>query len=118
MMNKEHEDELNLLCGGAKEMQEGGSIYIFLPNLTLPANCTPNRVDALLRLSSTTLNDYPTRLFFSQQITVNPPQAKPLNWNAINTVIFQRPWFAFSWTGVVNEGRPAEIIAQHLSAFR
>lgn len=117
MMNKEQEDELNFLCGGAKEMQEGGSTYIFLPNLTLPANCTPNRVDALLRLSSTTVNDYPTRLFFSQQIAVNPP-SKSLNWNAINVVIFQRRWCAFSWGGVINEGRPAEILAQHLSAFR
>jgi hypothetical protein len=118
MMNKEHEAELNLLSRGAKEMQEGGSTYIFLPNLTLPSNCTPNRVDALLRLSSITVNDYPTRLFFSQKIVVSPPPAKPLNWNAINSVIFQRTWFAFSWSGVVNEGRPTEIIAQHLSAFR
>lgn len=63
MPSKEATDELNQVCAGAVEMQEGGSTYIFLPFLTLGPQCHPRKVDALLRIASTTANDYPTRLF-------------------------------------------------------
>jgi len=114
MLSKEATDELNQVCAGAVEMQEGGSTYIFLPSLTLGPQCRPRKVDALLRIVSTTVNDYPTRLFFSEPIVSHTN----LNWNSKNVVIFQRQWFAFSWNGVINTGRPLEVLAQHLGALR
>ena len=113
MISDEHVADLNLICAGAKEMAECGSTYIFLPALHLPEGCTPKQVDALLRLSSTN-TDYPTRLFLSQVVS----SSSALNWNASNVVILQRNWFAFSWRDVLNEGRPIEIVAQHLKALR
>jgi hypothetical protein len=114
MLSKETTDELNQVCAGAVEMQEGGSTFIFLPSLTLGPQCRPRKVDALLRISSTTVNDYPTRLFFSEQIVSH----MSLNWNSKNVVMLQRQWFAFSWNGVTNTGRPMEVLAQHLGALR
>ena len=87
-------------------------LYI-LPALSSPTGCTPRQVDALLRLSSTN-TDYPTRLFMSQMVS---PSNAP-NWNAPNVVIVQRNWFAYSWKDVPNEGRPIEIVAQHLRALQ
>lgn len=113
MISGEHLAELNLICAGAKEMAECGSVYIFLPALTLPGGCTPRQIDALLRLSSTN-TDYPTRLFMSQMVTSTTPR----NWNAKNVVILQKNWFAYSWKDVPNEGRPIEVVAQHLSALQ
>lgn len=114
MLGKEVADELNQVCNGAVEMQEGGSTYIFLPSLTLGPQCRPRNVDALLRVASSTVNDYPTRLFFSEPIVSHTS----LNWNSKNVVIFQRQWFAFSWNGVTNAGRPMEVLAQHMGALR
>jgi hypothetical protein len=114
MLSKEAADELNQVCAGAVEMQEGGSTYIFLPSLTLGPQCRPRKIDALLRIASTTVNDYPTRLFFSEPIESHTN----LNWNTNNAVIFQRQWFAFSWNGVINTDRPMEVLAQHLGALR
>jgi hypothetical protein len=113
MTNDQLLAELNLICAGAKEMAECGSAYIFLPALKLPDGCIPKQVDGLLRLSSTN-TDYPTRLFFSQIVS----SSSALNWNATNVVILQRNWFAYSWKDVTNEGRPIEIVAQHLRALR
>lgn len=113
MFSGEHLAELDLICAGAKEMAELGSAYIYLPALRLPNGCTPNQVDGLLRVSSTN-TDYPTRLYFSQMVSCSTA----LNWNATNVVILQKNWFAYSWTDVANEGRPIEIIAQHLKALR
>jgi len=62
MLSEKAADELNQVCAGAVEMQEGGSTYIFLPSLTLGPQCRPRKVDALLRIASTTVNDYPTTL--------------------------------------------------------
>jgi len=111
-------EELNRLCSGVQELEEGGSTYIFLPALALPPQCIPANVDALLRISSRVINDYPTRLFFAQRITFNKTSALQLNWNANNVVILQRTWHAFSWAGVNNTGRMVEVLAQHLGAFK
>ncbi len=104
--------ELDQLCAGAKEYTEFGNNYILLPQLRLPGGCTPAAVDALLSLSSR--DGYPTRLFFAQHVT----SKNGLNWNAQNVPILQRSWFAYSWNCVSNQGRPVEVLAQHLRALR
>ena len=103
--------ELDQLCGGAKEYTEFGLNYILLPQLRLPSGCTPAVVDALLCLSPR--DNYPTRLFFAQQVT----SKNGLNWNSHNIAILQRGWFAYSWNHVAT-GRPIEVLAQHLKALQ
>ena len=104
--------ELNQLCGGgAKNYVEFGLTYILLPQLRLPNGCTPVVVDALLCLSPR--DNYPTRLFFAQQVAGK----NALNWNASNVVILQRNWFAYSWNHVAS-GRAIEVLAQHLKGLQ
>ena len=104
--------ELDQLCAGAKEYTEFEKNYILLPQLRLPDGCTPTVADALLCLSSR--DGYPTRLFFAQQVA----SKNGLNWNTQNVPILQRSWFAYSWNYVPSEGRPVEVLAQHLRALR
>jgi hypothetical protein len=113
MVSVEQISELDQVCGGgAKEYSEFGLDYILLPALRLPQGCIPGIVDALLSLSPR--DSYPTRLFFAQQI-----QSKnPLNWNGQSVPILQRTWFAYSWNYVTNDGRPLEVLANHLKALQ
>lgn len=105
--------ELNEVCvGEAVEHWEFSLQYVFLPGLRLPQGCTPTSTDALLSLSPR--EGYPTRLFFAQQIRCK----NPLNWNSQNVPILQRVWFAFSWKDVTNDGRPLEVLANHLAALQ
>ena len=103
--------ELELLCAGAKAYTEFDRRYILLPQLRLPDGCTPSQSDALLCLDAR--DGYPTRLFFSQQVSCK----NPLNWNGQNVLILQRNWFAYSWNYVAS-GRPMEVLAQHLKALQ
>jgi len=103
--------ELEHLCGGAKEYTEFGLTYVLLPQLRLPNGCTPAVLDTLLCLGPR--DSYPTRLYFAQHVICK----NGLNWNAHNVAILQRSWFAYSWNNVAN-GRPIEVLAQHLKALR
>ena len=103
--------ELDQLCNGPREFTEFDRSYILLPQLRLPDRCTPAVVDALLCLSAR--DNYPTRLFYAQQIACK----SVLNWNAQNVPILQRNWFAYSWNYVAS-GRPIEVLTQHLKALR
>jgi len=113
MASVQHIAELNQVCGGeATEYHEFGLHYILLPALRLPQGCTPGIVDALLSLSPR--ENYPTRLFFAQQV-----QSKnPLNWNSQSVPILQRTWFAYSWNYVTNDSRPLEVLANHMKALQ
>ncbi len=112
MLKEEDLRELDQLCAGAKEYTEFERNYVLLPQLRLPAGCTPAAVDALLCLSAR--DGYPTRLYFAQQVA----SRNGLNWNAQNVPVLQRNWFAYSWSGVLNDGRPIEVLANHLKALR
>lgn len=103
--------ELFQLCQDAKEFTEFGKRYILLCGLRLPSHCAPSVLDALLCLDER--DGYATRLYFAQQVSCR----NGLNWNAQNVPILQRNWSSYSWR-VVATGRPIEVLAQHLKAFR
>lgn len=109
MISEEALAELRAICLDAKEMTEGGLTYILLPNLKLPAGCNPPQVDGLLCLQAR--DGYPTRLFLSQ-----PVAGKVSNWATHR--ILDRTWHTWSWNNVSSGLRPAQILAEHLRAFR
>jgi len=112
MISHEHLEELNKQCAGeAKEYFEQQIQYVLLPSLRLPPGCTPNPVNALLCLGAR--DNYPTRLFFEKQISGK----SGLNWNSSNVVILESNWFAYSWKDVTNDGRPLEVLLNHLKAL-
>ncbi len=118
MVKQEHINELNKCCaGGVEEHVELGISYILLPALRLPAGCAPNPVDALICLGHR--DGYPTRLFFSGRVE-RPPRVAgeaALNWNASDVVILERKWFAYSWKDVTYDGRPLEVLLDHMKAL-
>lgn len=98
-----------LFCSQAAVMTEANLTYIHLPLLKLPASNTPEAVEALVCLSSR--DGYTTRLFFTEPIV-----AKGQNWSNHN--ILGKAWYTCSWNNVMFNGRPADVIAQHLRAFK
>jgi len=109
MVPAEQMEELKAICPGAQEMSEGGLTYVYLPALSLPEGSNPLRSDGLLCLQSR--DNYPTRLFVSQQVI-----GKGNNWNTFR--ILDKTWHACSWNNVSSALRPAQILAEHLRAFR
>lgn len=87
--------ELQRLYPGSKRCEEGGTAFYFIPNLPLPADCTPDSTDALL--CPTGRDGYPSRLYFAELI--QGPIA--LNWNTQSRIL-ERNWHAFSWNQVPN----------------
>ncbi len=85
--------ELQRQFPGAKQCQEGGTIFYFIPSLRLPAGCVPEQTDALL--CPTARDGYPSRLFFA--VRVEGPEVR--NWNG-NSYILSRQWYAFSWADI------------------
>jgi hypothetical protein len=102
--------ELKPYCKVVKVAEEGDCAYILLEGLILPEGCSPSICDALL--CPTPRDNYPSRLFFSEQLQV-PYQR---NWNG-NARILGRNWVAFSWT--VNAQNPtlAQLLLHHLSGL-
>jgi hypothetical protein len=109
MIPPEQMEELLAICPDAREMSEGGLTYVHLPGLRLPEGCNPLQADALLCLQGR--EGYPTRLFVSPQVV-----GKGNNWNTFR--ILDKTWFACSWNYVSAALRPAQILAEHLRAFR
>lgn len=108
--------ELFSIYPDAKELEEGGTAFFLLPNVSLPGGANPVSVDLLLR--PVRLDGYDSRLYFSQMPTFsNRKNVQTLNWNANGVHILSRNWFAFSWTT-----RPgltlAQMVAMHLGAVR
>jgi hypothetical protein len=104
----EEMEELRLMCPGAREMQEGGITYVFLPELKHP--CAPGVIDALLCPQQHTTG-YTTRLFLSAVVP-----GKCTNWSTHS--ILSRTWHTWSWNNVLASQRLAEILVQHLRALR
>lgn len=99
-------EELKRVCPEAKEMPEGGISFVLLPGLIVSGQ---GSLDALLCPQQR--DGYPTRLFLSRQIP-----GKGNNWSTHR--ILDRTWHTWSWTGVGQELRLAEILAAHLNALR
>jgi hypothetical protein len=100
-------EELRVVCPEAREMAEGGLEYILLPKLKVPgANAG---IDALLCPQGH--SGYTTRLFLSSVIG-----GKGQNWS-VHTIL-SRTWHTCSWNNVPASQRLAEILVQHLRAFR
>jgi hypothetical protein len=104
-------EELKQLCPGARQYEEGGIPYFFLPQLRLPDGCSPAQLDALL--CPTVHHGYTSRLFFEQAISSRQSQ----NWNT-TARIMERNWHAISWQIPQTNLRLAQMIAVHLRAFR
>ena len=109
MPSAEDMAEVKRLCLEAKEMGEGGRVYVHLPDLILPDGCQPSKVDALLCLSEH--SGYTTRLFLSQ-----PVPSRGVNWTEHS--IFGRKWHTWSFNTVSASLRPMQILAAHLRGLK
>jgi hypothetical protein len=98
-----------LFCNDARVMIEGGLTYIHLPELKLPKGNSPISCEGLLSLQRR--DQYPTRLFLSA-----PVAGKGSNWTIHH--ILGKPWHTISWNYVEFTGRPIDVLAQHLRAFK
>jgi hypothetical protein len=105
MPSAEDMAEVRLLCPEAKEMDEGGRVYVHLPDLILPEGCQPSKVEALVCLSSH--SGYTTRLFLSK-----PLAGRGANWTEHS--IFGRKWHTWSFNNVSAALRPMQVLAAHL----
>ena len=102
--------DLKRFSAGASTLTDAGLRYVYLPQLSLPAVCSPAKADALLCMD--TRDGYPTRLFFSQPIG---SPARSLNWHMTPTVAGV-VWHAFSWKDVPST-TPIQVLLGHLAAF-
>ena len=100
-------EDLRRICPGATEMTEAGTQYVLLPSMKHPT--AGGNIDALLCPQQH--GGYTTRLFLSEKI----PQ-KGNNWST--HTILSRAWHTWSWNNVPADQRLAEILAQHMRAFR
>lgn len=78
-----------------REIEEGGYVYIYIPDLKLPPSCSPQKVEAIL--CPQPHSGYTSRLFFKEQIQT----PKAVNWNG-QVFILGHQWYAFSYNNVQN----------------
>lgn len=110
MMTPDQLEELLAVCLSAQSLTDGPLDLVYLKNLRFEIGTQQHEVpEALLCLSGH--QGYATRLYLSEQI----PKVG-LNWQ-IETIL-GRIWHTWSWQGVPPSHRPAQILAQHLRAFR
>lgn len=103
--------EMKVAFAGLSTASEGGTEFILIPSLKLPAGCDPAVVDALLCPSMR--DGYPSRLYLSARISHPGPGQ---NWSA-DQIILDRRWFAVSWRTQESASRLLPILAGHLEAF-
>lgn len=99
--------EIQELYPGAKEMFEGGARYIHIPSLKLPDGSV---VEALLQPQPGN-GGYVTRLYLPA-----PVPEKGANWTPFRAL--EKQWYSWSWQGVPETDRMAQILAQHLAALQ
>lgn len=97
--------ELRLFCGVVTEFREGDKRYFLLERVTLPAGCSPAATEALLCPHER--DGYQTRLFLTQ-----PVNGRGANWTVHR--ILDRNWHTWSWKGISQEQRLAQILRGHL----
>lgn len=101
---------LKSITPNLKIVQEGGYNYFYIEGLKLPEGCLPNIVDALF--CPTTIQGYPSRLYFSSKITGCPSRT----WNGDIRAIGKN-WYAVSWR--MKDGLSlAEMFSIHLKALK
>lgn len=102
--------ELQVVCPGARILEEGGVTYIHLPILKLPASCNPREVEGLLRPGPGP-DGYTSRLFLSANF-----KHKGQNWTVHH--ILDKAWYTFSFNNVPSDFRLIEILANHLKVLQ
>ena len=101
--------ELQRQFPGAKQCQEGGTTFYFIPGLGMPPGCTPEHTDVLL--CPTPRDGYPSRLFFAA--CVQGPVSR--NWNGDSHILGRR-WYVFSWSDVQGL-RLVDLVLAHVRAL-
>lgn len=89
-------------------MEEGGTIFAFLPRLRFHAKGTVQIMDVLLCPSAH--SGYDTRLFFDRAVPGYQGSWYPQQ-------ILARGWQTISWRGVSPNQAWTRILAEHLGAF-
>lgn len=102
-------DALKALCGKARLMSDGGTDFVFLPDLRIWTNSTTIAMDALLCFQAH--SGYATRLFLEKAIA-----NKASNWTTHS--IMGRLWHSWSWGGVAASLPLPDMLANHLRALR
>lgn len=105
--------ELRRAYPGAQLTEEGGTEFVFLPQLELPDTVTPERTDALLCPSPR--DGYSSRLYLADRPTGGV--ANERNWHVTGLRIIGRPWHAASWQ-TPNGLRLVQMIAAHLDMLQ
>ena len=108
---QEQIDELRRYCTKISALTEGGVVLLYLEELRLPAGCNPPLCDALLCPSAK--DGYPSRLYFSAQITGHYTR----NWNVTGARIGEKNWWAFSWKVELSAPTLAQLLVAHLNGF-
>ena len=103
-------DELKKLYPNIQIAEEGGSTFFFIPKVTLPNGCEPNKLDVLF--CPTAHRGYASRLYFEQKFSGGPSR----NWNGEYRLL-DKTWYAISWNINQNQ-RLIQMIRSHLDAFR
>lgn len=103
--------ELKGLGTKVQEAPEGGTSFLLIEGVQMPAGCVPARVDVLL--CPTPRDGYASRLYFAQQ--VQSPTKTP-NWNGQQHIL-GRNWFAFSWKTSEGPHTLAQMVAMHLGGL-
>jgi hypothetical protein len=110
MISHDEFEELKVVCPSAKALTDGLLDLVHLSKLPLEINGQLIEMpEALLCLSGH--QGYLTRLYLSQPVPKNE-----LNWQ-IETIV-GRSWHTWSWQGIPQTHRPAQILAQHIRALR
>ena len=110
MISSDELEELQAVCSSAMTLTDGPLNLVHFSKLKLETNGQLIEVpEALLCLSGH--QGYLTRLYLSQTV----PKTG-LNWQ-IETVL-GRTWHTWSWQGIPQSHRPAQILAQHVRALR
>jgi hypothetical protein len=109
--------ELKLLYPAPEYFEEGQLPYVLLRDYPLPCGTTPAKCD--LVLCPRERDSYPSRLFFSQQVTRSTAATTKdaLNWNG-NVRLMERNWFAYSWKLAGGPYSLAQILTMHLRALQ
>jgi hypothetical protein len=102
--------ELQQQFSGARQCEEGGTTFYFIPSLRMPSGCTPQQTDVLL--CSTPRDGYPSRLYFAEHVQGPINQ----NWNGSSYYILGREWYAFSWSDIQGL-RLTELVLAYMRAL-
>ena len=102
-------DELKALFKTVMEAVEAGVKYFLLSDSRLPSGCRPDRCDLLL--CPIPRDGYPSRLFFSAQVTSTSQRS----WAKHR--ILERDWFVCSWKDG-GQSRLAQMVIAHLEAVK